>query len=703
MRTSYAVLLAVLAAAAAAAQVPAGGEFRVNSYTTGVQGDAAVAFDPTGRFTITWTSLAQDGDLFGVYAQRYTPNGAPSGGEFRVNTYTTSTQSLSDVAYSRTGASLVVWSGPGNPGFDIYGQRYARDGAPAGGEFTVNSFTAGNEYRPKVAPLPGGGFVVVWSSDVYPGSYRRILAKRYDSFGLQMGAEFQVSEGATSNGMTFPAVATAPDGRFVVVWSQFGTHGSGIAARLYDAAAGPVTTPFFVQSAPSPGDSWPDVAMAGDGSFVVVWEKYFDGHGSGIAARAFTPSAAPTGPEFLVNAVTASPQSVPAIAMARSGDFVVVWSDGVTGGVTTQARRFSASGAPRSGNFVVNAPNPGDHSADDVASDEVGNFLVTWSGPDGSGSGVLARRYGGLLPAALDVDPSASPVSDGNGLFEPGETVGVAPWWRNVNGSAQAFVGTIASFGGPPGATYLVVDGAGDYGLVPDGSAAPCADCYTLSLSAPSPRPAVHWDAAAREEIAPDAQGQKKIWPLHVGDSFADVPRANSFYRFVETLLHGNVTGGCAPGLYCPGSPVTREQMAVFVVTARDGGGDPPPACTTPVFADVPPSSAYCRWIEELARTGVVTGCGGGNFCPTSIVSRDQMAVFVLRTLDPALAPPPCGTPLFADVPASSPYCRWIEELARRGVVTGCGGGNYCPEQAVTREQMAVFISATFGLRLYGP
>ena len=80
------------------------------------------------------------------------------------------------------------------------------------------------------------------------------------------------------------------------------------------------------------------------------------------------------------------------------------------------------------------------------------------------------------------------------------------------------------------------------------------------------------------------------------------------------------------------------------------------------------------------------------------------MAVFVLRTLDPALIPPACVPPnVFGDVPETSPFCRWIEELARRGVVTGCGGGNYCPTAAVTREQMGVFISATFGLTLYGP
>ena len=122
-----------------------------------------------------------------------------------------------------------------------------------------------------------------------------------------------------------------------------------------------------------------------------------------------------------------------------------------------------------------------------------------------------------------------------------------------------------------------------------------------------------------------------------------------------------------------------------------------------PVFADVPAASPFCRYVEELARRGVTTGCGGGLFCPGAPVTRAETAVFLLRTLDPSLSPPACTTPMFGDVPASSAYCRWIEELARRGVVAGCGGGNYCPDAAVTREQMAVFTTSGFGLSLYAP
>ena len=143
--------------------------------------------------------------------------------------------------------------------------------------------------------------------------------------------------------------------------------------------------------------------------------------------------------------------------------------------------------------------------------------------------------------------------------------------------------------------------------------------------------------------------------------------------------------------------------MAAFVLMAREGAAYRPPACTGSVFGDVSVGSPFCPFVEELARRGVVTGCGDGNYCPSAPVSREEMPVIVLRTLDPTIDPPPCTAPVFGDVPASSPSCRWIEELARRGVAGGCGGGNYCPADPVTREQMAVFLTATFGLVLYGP
>jgi hypothetical protein len=497
-------------------------------------------------------------------------------------------------------------------------------------------------------------------------------------------------------------VAHGADGRFVVVWED-PRNGRDIYGQRYDAAGAAVGAEFRVNSLTLQAQSTPSVAHAPDGRFVVAWRS-FQGGDTNVLARLFDASGNPIAGDFAVNTFTTGLQAYPSVDTDDKGNFTVAWGsygqDASGGGIF--ARRFHDSGVPRSPEFRVHTYTIGHQIHPAVESDAFGNLAIAFESDatpaDPSARGVFVQRYGGLLPAAMEAD------FVGNRVLDPGETAVVAPAWRNVNGAAQAFSGSLANITGPAGMTYTINDGATSYGTVPNGATGACIDCYVVTVSNPPTRPQTHIDAVATETITPDAHGQVKDWTLHVGRSFTDVPSTSPFYRFVETLLHHGTTGGCTATTYCPLANTTRDQMAVFVLVAREGSTYLPPACTTPVFGDVPASSPFCRWIEELARRGVVSGCGGGNYCPAAQVTREQMAIFVLRTLDPALAPPPCGTPaMFLDVPATSPFCRWIEELARRGVVSGCGGGNYCPLGPVTREQMGVFISGTFGLALYGP
>ncbi len=169
--------------------------------------------------------------------------------------------------------------------------------------------------------------------------------------------------------------------------------------------------------------------------------------------------------------------------------------------------------------------------------------------------------------------------------------------------------------------------------------------------------------------------------------------------QFIARLVSNSISSGCGGGNYCPADPVTRAQMAVFLLRSFHGACYVPPPETGSVFADVPAGSFAAAWIEALAAAQVTAGCGAGNYCPSSAVTRGQMAVFLLRTSGgPTYVPPACVTPTFGDVPCSSPFARWIEELVRRAIVIGCGGGNYCPSTAVTRGQMAVLLTATFHL-----
>src|SRR5262245_28655858 len=109
---------------------------------------------------------------------------------------------------------------------------------------------------------------------------------------------------------------------------------------------------------------------------------------------------------------------------------------------------------------------------------------------------------------------------------------------------------------------------------------------------------------------------------------FLGLPTA-FYHDAVQSLVAAGVTGGCsaAPPLFCPEKPVTREQMAVFLLKARESGGYVPPRCDTPTFADVPCSNPFAPWIEELVRRGITAGCGARNYCPAEAVTRQQMAI----------------------------------------------------------------------------
>jgi hypothetical protein len=178
---------------------------------------------------------------------------------------------------------------------------------------------------------------------------------------------------------------------------------------------------------------------------------------------------------------------------------------------------------------------------------------------------------------------------------------------------------------------------------------------------------------------------------------FADVIPLSLFDSQISKLVAAGVTAGVGGGNYGPSQNVTRQQMAVFVLKAKHGICYIPPACSGD-FPDVPCNSNFAPWIEQMAAEGITGGCGGGNYCPLSGVRRDQMAVFLLKgKYGSTFTPPPC-TGVFDDVLCPSAFADWVEKLAADGITGGCGGANYCPLNIVTRGQMAAFLTTAFSL-----
>ena len=182
---------------------------------------------------------------------------------------------------------------------------------------------------------------------------------------------------------------------------------------------------------------------------------------------------------------------------------------------------------------------------------------------------------------------------------------------------------------------------------------------------------------------------------------FIDVPNSQQFYFYITKLVANQITAGCGGGVFCPLNPVTRQQMAVFLMKAKNGlCYTAPPCAGAGPFPDVPCTSPYAPWIQALAQSGITGGCGGGIFCPTNSVTRQQMAVFLLKAKHGSGYLPPHCDGDFTDVPCGvNPFADWIEQLAAEGITGGCGGPNFCPGNPVRRDQMAAFLYNTLGLQ----
>ena len=340
---------------------------------------------------------------------------------------------------------------------------------------------------------------------------------------------------------------------------------------------------------------------------------------------------------------------------------------------------------------------------------------------------------------SLAVDSSANGAfSNGNGVLEPGERVVVVPGWKNLTAALLALAGSVTAWTGP-GATYAVYDSAADYGSLAGGAAADCAtatgNCYQVSVSSPPTRPSTHWDAALTETL--DDGDTPRIWPVHVGESFSDVPKTHVFYSFVERILHNGVTTGCTLSTYCPEDNVFRLQMAAFLARAQAGGDANVPAAGSAqgnpyncasggvsLFTDVAPTDPFCRHVHYIFGTGVTTGCvttPPRQYCPGDFVTRGQMALFVARGVAgsdaavPLTYGPDPGTGRsyscspstpdlhFTDVSTSDIFCRHVHYLWARNVISGFPDGTYGPALLVSRGAMAKFLANGFNLQLYGP
>lgn len=158
---------------------------------------------------------------------------------------------------------------------------------------------------------------------------------------------------------------------------------------------------------------------------------------------------------------------------------------------------------------------------------------------------------------------------------------------------------------------------------------------------------------------------------IYQGINFPDVPSNNPFYTDIGKLAARGVTLGCGNGNYCPNDLVTREQMAAFILRAKGEFNPPPPQSQR--FNDVPPQNVFYSFIDRLAALQITLGCTPDHlmYCPSDPVKREQMAAFLLRGLG-EFSPPIPASQRFDDVSPSNVFYNFIDRLAVLNVTLGC-------------------------------
>lgn len=186
---------------------------------------------------------------------------------------------------------------------------------------------------------------------------------------------------------------------------------------------------------------------------------------------------------------------------------------------------------------------------------------------------------------------------------------------------------------------------------------------------------------------------------VNVAQVFTDVPPAHMFFDYITLLKRFGTTDGCSPTQYCPETVTTRAAMAELVIRALFVN-QPFPFPATPFFTDVPPTHPQFSFIQKMRELGITDGCGPAIYCPGNPVTRGEMAVFLIRGKLGVLTPQQFtfnATPYFPnDAPTTHMFFPWIQKMKDLGITMGCGPNIYCPDAPNTLGQIAVFIIRAF-------
>ncbi|MFH1747257.1 MAG: hypothetical protein ABIG44_09475 [Planctomycetota bacterium] len=368
-------------------------EWRASTFSLSAQYQATLDVQPAGKIISVWSSRRQQAGRAGIYAQRFSPDGVALGTEISIGLSSRLHLTAPDVACGPDGTTWIIWQAHNqdSDAGSIIARHFDHEliGSP---EVVVNQHRRGHQSRPAIAIGPDNTAVVVWMSSPASDARTCIRARRLGPDGQALGDEFAVSA-PTHRAAAVPALAFAPDGDFLVVYSVFNQQmqPDGIRAQRFSASCSPLGPELAISGPLKNSQIEPVIACTRDG-FIVAWlDAESDGADYGVLARLFDAQGQPRGAPFVVNQTHAGLQNAAAIAVAPNGRFVIAWNGADEDGTGIFAQLFATDGTRNGNEFRLNRHVAGSqalHAASGtrrLTFSPNGDLLCVWSGDAGLG------------------------------------------------------------------------------------------------------------------------------------------------------------------------------------------------------------------------------------------------------------------------------------------------------------------------------
>ncbi len=408
------------------------GEWLVNTTTTSSQvtsaqtrgSQDAVSLAADGSYAVVWSSLNQDGSGWGVYARRFNAAGVAITGEILVNQTTGNDQKWARVASADNGSFVVTWTSDSNGSSpSVYFRMFAANGTALGAEQLANNTTSNSPSNSVIGmDQSTGRFVIAWQGDG-PDDNTSIFFRRFAANGTALDPNDRLANTATELTAQDAAIAMQTDGAFVIAWEAGGGDDDEDAAHVYfqrfDETGAKVGSETQIDN-PLSTSFGIDIASDDEGNFTVAYRE--QNIATGIWTRGYSANGSQ---RYTWMNRSGGDATSPSIAMFGDGSHIITWQrTGDGSGLGVYAQRFNANGTTNGAAFLVNQTTNGSQSQPSVAAIDSENFVIVWSGEGpGDSDGVFARQYfigdvaplitsnGGLATASITIAENSTAVT----------------------------------------------------------------------------------------------------------------------------------------------------------------------------------------------------------------------------------------------------------------------------------------------------